>query len=1313
MAFKPLSHLARRSTKAFAHGYAQSIAAASQSSYASTNTSFGQLNHYRFANRGPGARRDAFHTVASAAGSLARGHFSSPLHELLFDASSDALATFRQKHLQHEDRTPGQSDGEKSGNTVGTADSLDADNRTPDHMSLDGLFSRATFVQNEPLSLQNLEDIDATKQVSLVPADTSRKRGVWTSSRPEDDDDGHASHHASEGNLQAALPDKRQRLHVSDVTTDLSLPPVQLDFKTSQTESDGAQLDASDPRVKQILALEDSQAYEQIPAMFDLLRQLDVRPPACVYNALLTAVIRIAESSIQAIPRVVGIYNDMLRLGVRPETRTYSILIELLAFRAMEIARLRPMLTQYRLRFNASSQPDSDTHLFDARQTRLDHDSSLRIALRFFEEALQTSQGGAFSSEAYGNLIEACASHEQVEDMITVYAHMEDNDLLPSASLYPSMIRAFAASGDLRSAVECYNEYKRLVAHPINGQPDLVDRADSLVYAAVVGSYLRCGKTLGAQRFFDKIKTTLKPHDIVLQETCDTIVLQAFVQAQLDDGNFHGALESIEAEPISPAARDSALSLVSSNAADQGETAVASRAYSGISGALSAREASIAMLAMYVRAFNLPAARDIWASLSQVPDPDPTFIEPTLMYALALVQVGRINESLDVTRASFHRIRASSTSRLSLRSVTDLMDEGIERLAFLITEQEPNTSSRTVLSLLWAMTENGGLVRPVAERLLNNFGTQEIAALHDKDLEMVLQAQASMAQTTRAKLSAAHLDRLADLLKHALSLEIPLDSKTTELIDASLAQLEPRHLDAFSKWYAMRKKSAPVSGVTNEYESHAAGASARNQLASESYDPYAKDLDARGSSIIVNELEKANSDHSSNLSESLSRFKNIRRAGRHPRYLAYARLIGAAAKEGRQGLINDIYEMAKTDVPLQSQFPVVRHGWTSILDAMVGAYLTVGNRPLASGFHEKLLEIGATPTANTYGLYITTLKESTKSFDEASEAVRIFHRARCEGVEPTPFLYNALIGKLGKARRIDDCLRYFAEMRARGLRPTSVTYGTIVNALCRVSDERFAEDLFDEMESMPNYKARPAPFNSMMQFFLTTKRDSSKVLEYYQRMQARGVKPTMHTYNLLIQTYSTIPPLNLSAAESVLDTIRSNGQQPEASHYASLIHAKGCVLHDIQGAKRIFDQVLCNKRVRLQPCLYQAYFEALVANHCIQQTEMLVKDMTRQGVDMTPYIANTLIHGWTLDQNIVAAKAIYDSLGIAKREPSTYEAMTRGYLAAERRQDAHEVIEEMMSRGYPSAVSGKILDLLSHHVPHGPEPASAVCLIQA
>jgi pentatricopeptide repeat protein len=327
-------------------------------------------------------------------------------------------------------------------------------------------------------------------------------------------------------------------------------------------------------------------------------------------------------------------------------------------------------------------------------------------------------------------------------------------------------------------------------------------------------------------------------------------------------------------------------------------------------------------------------------------------------------------------------------------------------------------------------------------------------------------------------------------------------------------------------------------------------------------------------------------------------------------------------------------------------------------------------------------------------LYITTLKETSKTFDEASEAVRIFHRAKSEGVEPSSFLYNALIGKLGKARRIDDCLLYFAEMRQLNIKPTSVTYGTVVNALCRVSDEKFAEELFDEMEAMPNYKARPAPYNSMMQFFLTTKRDKSKVLAYYERMRAKGIAPTAHTHKLLVDTHATLEPVNMTAADAVLDMIRASGQQPEPVHYASLIHARGCVMHDMAGARRIFDSVVKDPTIAPNACLFQALFEAMVANHQVAETESVLKQMQSKRINLTPYIANTLIHGWAAENNISKAKEIYNSVGRDRREPSTYEAMTRAFLAVEDRVGANGVVSEMLSRGYPSAVVNKVLELL-------------------
>ena len=462
----------------------------------------------------------------------------------------------------------------------------------------------------------------------------------------------------------------------------------------------------------------------------------------------------------------------------------------------------------------------------------------------------------------------------------------------------------------------------------------------------------------------------------------------------------------------------------------------------------------------------------------------------------------------------------------------------------------------------------------------------------------------------------------------------------------------------------------------------------------DSFDPYAHNTDFKGSSLISDELEGSHGRRGPRLNEALTRFRNIRRAGRHPRYITYAKLISAAAREGKFDLCNDILAMARSDVPLLLQYAVVRYGWSSILDAMIGACLSVSNRAMAETFHQELLSMGATPTANTYGLYITTLKESTKTFDEATEAVKIFHRARAEGVEPSSFLYNALIGKLGKARRIDDCLFYFAEMRALGVKPTSVTYGTIVNALCRVSDEKLAEDLFEEMESMPNYKARPAPYNSMMQFFLTTKRDKSRVLAYYERMKSKGIAPTSHTYKLLIDTHASLEPVDMEAAEAVLEQVRSAGMRPEPVHYASLIHSRGCVLHDLEGARKVFDSVMADPSVPTSACIFQALLEAMVANHRVADSEPILALMRKKRVELTPYIANTLIHGWAAQKDIAKARSIYDVVGRDKREPSTYEAMTRAFLAVEERDNAQGVVREMLSRGYPSAVVNKVLELL-------------------
>jgi pentatricopeptide repeat protein len=1036
----------------------------------------------------------------------------------------------------------------------------------------------------------------------------------------------------------------------------------------------------ADVYTEQLTRLADLRHYAEIPAVFEGMLHAGVKPTSQSYNALLLAAIHLPKSRHYVVHKALDVYSDMLKRSVVPDRQTYSILIELLSARALEVHASKNVLEDARTRFGGLEEADQFMLKSEEFESRvLAEDDSLDLAIRMFDTAISIHPKG-FSERAYRLLISACAEQGMISDMVRIYQQMESRRIIPRPEMFVNMIQAFASSGDLQSAVECYDEYKALAIANDKGEIAMT-RKDDDVYAAVIKAYIITNQQEGAERFFNKLiaVTAEEEKQLSLRET---VALRAYLAQWLKQHQFEDAFNHAS-EKLVGVARDIGLSAVCIRAADKNSFEIAARAFSQLSAKADVSSPAIAMVAMHIRSGNLDASEPFWTMLERA-TPRVDFIQTTAMRAIALIGNGQAETALRAQRTMFARIR---DAKLASTSLTERIDEAIEVVGTFMAKRGIFLAAPPAMELMWTMVENHGLVPSVAGHLLAGLGPEEIAQLTWADLQLLAQVQGSMI-INGSSTDVAHQARFAHLLQ--LLTNGAIDTPTEKIIEKTLSKLESPQL--WGLWQQYKYPSTPTP-----YAAYAQPAAPTPQPSFEdSYDPYAATTDNKGSVAITELLEKTHGRFSSHLNDALSRFKNLRRAGRHPRFFTYAKLISAAAKENRLQLASDILALARKDVPYLPQYRIVRYGWVTILDSMVAACLTTGCRDLAQQYHQELLNIGAAPSANTFGLYITTLKESTKTFDEASEAVKVFLQAKSEGVEPSSFLYNALIGKLGKARRIDDCLFYFQEMRNLGIRPTSVTYGTIVNALCRVSDEKFAEELFEEMESMPNYKPRPAPYHSMMQFFLTTKRDRSKVLNYYERMRARNIQPTTHTYKLLIDTYATLDPIDMESAEGVLEQIRQHGEVPEAVHYASLVHAKGCVLRDMKGARKLFDSVLTQSEIRLQPCLFQALFESMVANNAIEQSEPVLALMHQRHVEMTPYIANALIHGWANAKNLEKVEHAYNTVAVEKREPSTYEAMTRAYIALEEREKAMAVVNEALSRGYPAAVANKISDLVGY-----------------
>ncbi|KAJ8107894.1 hypothetical protein OPT61_g8554 [Boeremia exigua] len=1030
--------------------------------------------------------------------------------------------------------------------------------------------------------------------------------------------------------------------------------------------------------------------YAEIPAVFESMLLDGVKPSVTAYNYLLSAAINLPRPRHQVVPKALDVYSDMLRRRVAPDAATYTALIELLSVRSLEVVSMSQVYEEKRLRYGGLEEDGK--FMLQSNETDyaiLAEDGSLSVAVKLFDAAIKVEAGQKLSEKTYRLLVTACAEGERIQDMVRIYSHMESRKVTPAADMFVPMIHAFGKSGDLRSAVECFDEYKALAVANDNGNVQLV-RKDKDVYAALIKAYASCDRMDGGQRFLSKVEAALNDAEEITSLR-DIVGLKALLPNWLKNGSFKEAYIHAT-ESLSPQAQHIAMAAICIKAADRDVMDIATEAFDALPAEIDLARPAMAMGAMHTRNGNIEAAEIFWRMLELSPT-KPDFIEPTAMHSIALIGSGQAERGLRQGRQMFDRIRDTASGSQAKMEVVEHIDEAIEVMGQFMMKRGIFLPPRASMELMWTMIENGGLVTPVAHHLLSGMGPEAIAQLNFDDVTLLMQVQSGIILQS-AEVDVAHAARFAHLLEVITSVGTPVNKTTSGLVEKALATLDRGDLQ--HRWYSYKHPAPESMYSPAPFAAYPAPAPVAPAVPTfeDQYDPYAASTDNKGSVAITELLEKTHGRTASHLNEALMKFKNMRRAGRHPRFFTYAKLITAASKENRLTLAHDILNLAKQDVPLLPQYRIVRYGWVTILDAMVAACLTCGQRDLAGRYHQDLLDMGAAPTANTFGLYITTLKDSTKTFDEATEAVKIFLRAKTEGVEPSSFLYNALIGKLGKARRIDDCLFYFSEMRNLGIRPTSVTYGTIVNALCRVSDEKFAEELFEEMESMPNYKPRPAPYHSMMQYFLTTKRDRSKVLAYYERMRSKRIEPTTHTYKLLIDTYATLEPVDMDAAESVLEQIRIAGAVPEAVHYSSLIHAKGCVAHDMEGARRLFDTVLADSRIRPQACLYQALFESMVANHQIADTGAVLADMQARRVEMTPYIANSLIHGWALAQDIDKAKAIYESVPESRREPSTYEAMTRAYMAVEDRAAAMSVVNEGLSRGYPAAVAGKILELV-------------------
>ena len=1089
---------------------------------------------------------------------------------------------------------------------------------------------------------------------------------------------------------------------------DLSLPP-NLPMEPPQPV-----LQTMESYEKEVSTLLEQGDYRSVITVYHNMKQHGFIPTADLYDSIILSMSRTRAK--KPVNDILETYTEMLDQKVPPEISTVSTVIEALCSRSAEV---HEMIAEANLKLERGSPDKSETR---AHVEQLQQEGNILKALDLFN-ASSNAAYKPYSIQTFNAILGALSQHGMAPEVLKVYERLELSHVAPTAETFVHLITAFGKHGDMRSAVECYNEYKEQVK-------DLPGHDENAIYAALISGYFASNDPKGAIEFLGKVQTI--PGKYVSRALLDAVVAGLCRLDQLDaalkwihemkrtatlpnptvstirpivlsasrTGNLRTAREAFDAlgDGRNGTAHlwKSELQFFASLCLREGDlpTTIIIMDELILQNILPDSDVGAAFLCKLFAVSGMDRAHEYFERFAKIqthsPHENSSHVEFELLVHRFIADIGQLDRPTAVRIIAILHSHpniltgAPSSAANALVSAfgnhfEDVAMDGIT-LAGLVKFQstltgwqdsKPEDLSRLISILCAVRPEDWIHLRPAESLIFDH-----LQRIHDPDLLTLWKEIVSSVDVVRANQLGSPATPITPTINSVVSNSSPDDAVSIATMDTSV--------------------SPPSSGSNSCQTMY-------RQLPTRYYFniPRAPDINMMHSVHIIRNLGRAQRD-ATHLNKLLDVVRRARDQGQRIVPEALGRLINTAGKAHRVDVFKEIFEFAESTVrEVIPEHEIAFDEWCLILNSMIVAHAFNRNFAKARSYQQELMKLGVAPDADAFAAYIVNINV-TNTNDEATEALALFHEAKSLGVPASTFLYNTLISKLAKARRSDDALYYFHEMCANGVSPSSVTYGTVINACCRVGNEALALKYFNDMESDQFFVPRIAPYNTMLQFYVHTKQNRAEALRFYDKMRAQLLIPSAHTYKLLIDAYAKLEPVDLAAAEAILDLIAGDRQRPTSAHYAALIHAYGCVKQDLESAKALFYKVISHdfeNRVLPDEALYQALIEAYVANHKVADCENIFRHMRANKVRLTVYMANHLIHGWTIAGNLAEAKKAFDSLtaeknGLYCREPSSYEQMTRTYLAMGDRESALALVEEMKSKGYPVAVVARVTDIL-------------------
>lgn len=982
------------------------------------------------------------------------------------------------------------------------------------------------------------------------------------------------------------------------------------------------------------------------------------------------------------------VYNEMLQMKIQPNTYTYILMIRTLCKRDVEVQKTVAMLKRQSARIGHENE---DVGLLEAEH-------NLEKALSIFHCAVSDGVSiNTFEVEIFNQLLRVLSHYGDTTDANFVYNQLEQPHVLakPNSATYAALINLFGRAGYINTALYYYDVYRQV-------KESLGPHDTSYIFNALVDCHLKCNLLEGALHVVEHemvengIKLTCIPYNSIIRHYCAhgqmkeaEALIQRLIDGHSKDSTKYPYPDASSYGPILSAYCQADNWPSASSIYQQLRKTDISKAYGNL--------ANYALLCL--------SHHDRHTALTVIDDMTRAHLEPDPNLAERIIQCfaetsSNIHEAID----ALHKVQAAMSPRSLTKGGQHILDGALEVVLRCTSITQVLCTMHSITNLIKnnpsLATQPSGPEHVQEEKSTPSSYMIMCKTLIDSYLDPSQNADLTAEDFVLLFEACLMVEcaSLGDVLVQILHDMRHRNVTVTEgLYHRILTQLKDDP-ESETQWKMAFGDSTVAHAMDSSLSSANSCATMDDEdiiieIAEQDVPSYTTSKSELASHAILKAIINGNNREAIRLFEDKIICKGLIPT---PEVMRDAIIIAGKQNDLNAALTlynNSIYAF-KDIQDAETKDEAIYMATNSLLMG----YAQKGDMDKAKLYHDRIRAMGRCPDSNGYASML--LGSAKCATDEATDALAIYDEAKRHNVKPTTFFYNVVISKLAKARKLDAALVLFEEMKQFKIPANSITYGAIISASVRSGSEIQSQRLFNEMLSSPSYQPRVGPFNNMMQFYVRQHPDRERVIEYFSELRRRRIKPSPHSYKLLMESYTHIAPYDMPMAHKLLgDMTRCDGLRPQATHYATLIYSYGILQRDVQSAERVFIEM---KKSNIEPdeAVYQAMIDTLISNDALETAETYYDAMTVHCG--SPYIENLFIRGYGEKGMLDKAEAVFEAMSDDKslqasviiREPSTYEAMIRAYLENDQIEKAKKTLDKMVKRDFPPKVLNVVADLV-------------------